>query len=129
MTYLPNQQDFIASLEVDAEIAFGRFFYLGDRTEPRFQFSKVFKITPSGQIKTTCGKVFNPNGTMRGSSSDGEKLVNPELARDLILKHKQEQQAKTESIRKELHDLVDKIEHLSDLEYYIRRIKSDMRKA
>jgi|GEM_PF-3740499 len=128
MTDLPDQQPFIASLEVGSEIAFGRYYYRGTKEEPSFKFSKVAKITPSGQIKTTCGNVFNRDGTMRGSSSNGETLVNPELARDLILKHEEEQQAKTELVRKELHNLVDKVDRLYLLEHYIRSIQSDLRK-
>jgi hypothetical protein len=128
MTDLPDQQPFIASLKVDSEIAFGRYYYRGTKAEPSFKFSKVARITPSGQIKTTCGKVFNPDGTMRGSSSDRETLVNPELAKDLILKHKEEQKAQTELVRQELHEWVDKVDRLPLLEYYIRCIQSDLRK-
>jgi hypothetical protein len=128
MTDIPDQQPFIASLKVDNEIAFGRYYYRGTKAEPSFKFSKVSKVTPSGQIKTTCGNVFNRDGTMRGSSSNGEILVNPELARDLILKHKEEQKAQTELVRKDLHEWVDKVDRLSLLEYYIRSIQSDLRK-
>jgi len=119
-----KELDFLSSLEVGDEVAFGKQVYRGTELEPHFQFTTVAKITPSGLIKTKCGKTFNPDGRIRGEKYCA--LVSPEVARAAQQEYKQEQQAKKDEARKELHQLVDQIENLYYLERYVRTIKSEL---
>lgn len=118
-------QDFISSLEVGSQVAFGRRPRWNE--EPHYFFSTVVKITPSGQIKTKNGQVFNSDGSSRGRRNE-EFLEDPVVAQNTVRQYRERQQAEAEEVRKELHQLIDQIKSLNLLKYCVRVIKSELGK-
>jgi len=89
---------------------------------PSYKFSKVEKVTPSGQIVLENGKRFNPDGYERVAESRYlSRLVEAKIAQQRLdeyeaMKQKQKQQHELErAIKSKLSDLsLEQLEKLSE---------------
>lgn len=99
-----NKSDWLKSLKVGDEVAFGQCSH----DHPRYQFSKIAKISPSGLVLSLeSGEKFNVNGNERTPSFCKAHLRQPDEARKLITAYETVQnlnnkcqQIKEESIAK-----------------------------
>ncbi len=90
---MQTDEEWRKALKVGDEVAYGTYDYA-----PRYKFSKVSKVSPTGSVLTLeCGKKFNVNyGDERTSRYSRNRLTQPTDAR----KHLNEYEAEVNKRRK-----------------------------